>query len=513
MRKLYNRGNNGLNWLMINNLHHESQTAVKWQRQLSSTYKNQQGVCHGGVLSATLFKVYNNRLLDRIQISGKGARIGSIGIQAPTCADDMTILTNDASSLQFLDDTCKDSSDMDGYILQEIKSVVMKKDSVKNYPEGETWQIGEREMPVVENTTHMGILHLSSNQERQAFESNIQKAKLTVHSLMGTGLHSENGLDPETAISLLQTYVYPVLYYGLEILIPTGKSLNVLEIQQKKLLKQILSLSTTMADPAVYMLSGTLRAEAMIHKRILSLYGNITRLPEKSVKYQLANRQLEVKTFKSHSWFSAVKKILIQYNLPSPESLLDNPLKKLAWKKLFNYAINEYWTCQIVSQWRIYSSLKYLSKTYVVGKCHPAVKPYMHSNRGIPRISGKNKVLTGTYVLQTNRVKFNQNEVNPICLLCHEEDEILQRFLTDCKSLEDIRQPIISDFLRQPIISDFLRVLGDLYTRYSVASDYTLLQLLVDSNIVLQDSDSRMTSEIMTLVKSLHYHSRRLGQP
>ena len=107
-------------------------------KELSSTNINQQGVCQGGVLSADLFKFYNNGLLDRIQISGKGARIGGIGIQAPTCADDMTILTNDASSLQLLVDICKDSSDMDGYILQEIKRVLMKMDSVKNYPEGET---------------------------------------------------------------------------------------------------------------------------------------------------------------------------------------------------------------------------------------------------------------------------------------------------------------------------------------------------------------------------------------
>ena len=91
MRKLYNSGIDGLNWLMINSLHHNSQTAVKWQGQLSSTYTNQQGVRQGGVLSADLFKVYDNGLLDRIQISGKGAKIGDIGIQAPACADDVTV--------------------------------------------------------------------------------------------------------------------------------------------------------------------------------------------------------------------------------------------------------------------------------------------------------------------------------------------------------------------------------------------------------------------------------------
>ena len=230
MKKLYNSGIDGLNWLMINSLHHNSQTAVKWQGQLSSTYTNQ-----GGVLSADLFKVYNG-LLDRIQISGKGAKIGDIGIQAPACADDVTVLTNDTYSLQFIVNICKDSSEKDGYILQEVKSVVMKMDSIKNFPENEKWHIlvGDKEMPVVESTTHMGISRSSSNQEMQAVESNIQKAKRTLYSLMETGLHAENGLDPETSISLLQNYVLPVLFYGLEVVILTGKSLNVLETQNKK---------------------------------------------------------------------------------------------------------------------------------------------------------------------------------------------------------------------------------------------------------------------------------------
>ena len=101
---------------------------------------------------------------------------------------------------------------MDGYILQVIKSVVLKMDSIKNYQEGET----------------------SSDKEMHAVEINIQKAKNTMYSLMDAGLHGENGLDPEIAVSLLQTYVFLVLYYGMEIITPTGKALNGLEVQQKK---------------------------------------------------------------------------------------------------------------------------------------------------------------------------------------------------------------------------------------------------------------------------------------
>ena len=118
MRKLYHNCVSGLNWLLINSLHQESLTSVKWQGQLSESYVNEQGVRQGCVLSTDQFKVFDNGLLDRVQQSGRGAKIGKIGIEAPASANDTTYLSNDAESLQFLINISNDSSDMDGYILQ-----------------------------------------------------------------------------------------------------------------------------------------------------------------------------------------------------------------------------------------------------------------------------------------------------------------------------------------------------------------------------------------------------------
>ena len=69
----------------------------------------------------------------------------------------------------------------------------------------------------------MGILRTSSNQELNVVEHDIQKVRRTTNSLMGAGLHGENGLDPETSISLLNTYIFPVVQYGPKVIIPTGK--------------------------------------------------------------------------------------------------------------------------------------------------------------------------------------------------------------------------------------------------------------------------------------------------
>jgi hypothetical protein len=55
---------------------------------------------------------------------------------------------------------------------------------------------------------------------------NITKARRALYSLMGTGLHGENGLDPETAMSMIRTFILPMLTYGLEIVLPKGKNLS-----------------------------------------------------------------------------------------------------------------------------------------------------------------------------------------------------------------------------------------------------------------------------------------------
>ena len=116
-------------------------------------------------------------------------------------------------------------------------------------------------------------------------------------------------------------------------IIPTGKAIVTVKKQYKRLLKQILSVLITVADPAMYLLSGALPVEAIIHKRILSLFANITRLPSQSIEVRLAKRQLEIKTFRSNSWFIAVKKILIKYDLPLPETLIDNPPHEIQMEK------------------------------------------------------------------------------------------------------------------------------------------------------------------------------------
>lgn len=136
---------------------------------------------------------------------------------------------------------------------------------------------------------------------------NIKKARRTLYSLMAPGLHGHNGFDPETSVQLYQIYMLPALVNGLEVILPEQRWIDTLERNIKQFLKHTLSLPNPTADPAVYILTGTIPIEGLIHERVLSLFGNVSRSGDGATEWQLAKRQLTMKTFNSKSWFIAIK--------------------------------------------------------------------------------------------------------------------------------------------------------------------------------------------------------------
>ena len=94
---------------------------------------------------------------------------------------------------------------------------------------------------------------------------------------------------------IYKPYITTVVLYGMELLVPSSKPLEHLELFQKRVLKQILSLSMSCPDPVVYILTGILPIEAQIH--IKPSHSSITSVirAKKNTEKKLARRQLTVK--------------------------------------------------------------------------------------------------------------------------------------------------------------------------------------------------------------------------
>ena len=158
---------------------------------------------------------------------------------------------------------------MERFLLQPIKCVLLQIfNHLRGCPVDDTVvKMKEQPMQIVKESMHMGILRSADTQE-SAVTHNIQKARHTVYSLMSSGLHCENGLDPEMSIHLLQTYILPVLIYGLEVVLPKATVTKKLERTYKQFIKQILSQPATVTHPAVYILSDAMPIEAVSIRRL-----------------------------------------------------------------------------------------------------------------------------------------------------------------------------------------------------------------------------------------------------
>ena len=158
----------------------------------------------------------------------------------------------------------------------------------------------------------------------------------------------------------------------------------------------------------------------------------------------LAKRQLRIKGNDSSSWFIAIKIILRKYDLLEAVWYLDNPVKKSIWTALIKKTVFKYWSKSITDMTPLYSGLQYLSyENFSSGKTHPIFKIDCHSPLDIARLPVKLKLLTGSYILQSKRIKMYKSESDPRCLLCKREAESEEHLILKSEKLISIRNPII----------------------------------------------------------------------
>ena len=82
--------------------------------------------------------------------------------------------------------------------------------------------------------------------------------------------------------------------------------------------------------------------------------------------------------------------------------------------ELFVSCFDKYWTNEICSLISLLKNLSYLNyKSNKPGKIHPLLKLSVESTRDMVLIPVKLKLISGSYVLQTNRNMFNENQVSP----------------------------------------------------------------------------------------------------
>ena len=466
-------------WRLIYDMYQEATNQVKWQGDLSRPIRLLQGVRQGSVLSTDCYKIFINNLLERLEKSGAGTRIGDVYVGAHTCADDVLLAANSVQDLQYMLQIVADYAAEHRYIINPDKSMVLvynSKTPSQVWQEADYFQLGKDSLTVSSECTHLGILRSSDKVQSQLIEDRIKLARRTTYALMGKGLHGNDGVNPILSARMISTFVMPRYLHGLEAVVLKKTDVTKLHMYQKRILKETQHLPDRTADEAVFLLAGVLPVEAVIDKLRLNMFGAIVR--SDCAEKRLACRQLAIKDTRSRSWFVQVSNDLSKYGLPDAHEILNQPPSKSSWKDQVTTAVNEFWYQKLREDARLKSSLKYINWEHTKSLDPHHVWSTTNLNvKDVQRAAVKVRLMTGTYSLQEKKSKYYPG-TDASCPLCRQAPETLRHFLLACEDLQWVREHHMQR-IQEAVVSCYSEAVWDAL----VWNQQLMVQLILDCTV------------------------------
>ena len=445
LNSLYSQGVHGVLWRSYESMYTNIRSQVKWQGELSSAFKEGQGIRQGGNSSTDQYKAGKNDLLRRLDFQ-PGHKIGSINAGAIMVADDLALTSNCPYSMQTSLSIAQHDAAREQYKFNTEKTkfitINTPADDVKLVLNG---------TPLGHSTSepHLGIIRNSEGNNQDTVEKRLKDARSQVFSLLGTGFRGFNGAGPEVARLEYNTYILPTYLYGLEALVLERKELQQLSDYHKHVLRCIQHFPKCTALPAIYLLMGVAPMEALLDIRILCLFHSIVSgnksCPPGAYMQELVSHQLAMKDLESSSWTTQVRKLLTKYGLPPASELLEYPPTKATWKTTVKAAVHDWWTKSLCAEAQQKSTLKYLLLSECrTDKIHSVWKD-LHSPLSIQQATVHALLLIQRYPLTTSPVSGVKQSDK--CPLCKGEPETVEHFLLQCPALQQPRMKYLPQIL------------------------------------------------------------------
>ncbi len=506
--KLYHQNIHPDLWLIVKEMYKGLTARVKWKNGLSSSYSVKQGIRQGGVLSTHFYKTYINDLLSELEHHKIGMQIGNTYVGSPCCADDVALLSCDENELQIMLNVASRYATHHRYNLHPIKSKVVSQYNSKN--NDTSWTLGDNIIHCQDRTEHLGLLRTSNKENDLNIRERISLARRTLYSLISTGVHGTNGLNPKISCQIYQAFVLPRLLYGLEVLPLSASNIDSLRRFHHNCLRRFQSLPTRTALGALHLLIGALPITAELHKRQLSLLYSVVNCNSDIMK-NLLGRYHAVSFNSAKSFFTRVDAVLLMYDLPSIDMLQNKLPTKPVWKDMVRKAVNTYWTKSLKDDLENKSTVKFMNLSVLeIGKTHHTWDLLDTSVTEVRKGITKTRMLTGTYMLQCNKHRFTNFTTVPTCQLCHLEDEDIVHTITRCPALELQRRQYI------PKLKTELQRILDLETfsqnfkdRVSITKVILDCSWLLSGNIRVSDL-YRINRLSIELCNSIHLQRVRL---
>ena len=160
--------------------------------------------------------------------------------------------------------------------------------------------------------------------------------KCAMASILHTGAAKNHNAKPSASIQLEMTFGSPVLFSGMASLVLNQKKMDALAMNHKHMLAKLQKRLINTPDCVLYFLGGTLPTIAILHLRIVSLLGMISRSNKSSILQQTGRGALRATPSNKKKWFINLRNICCMYNLMDHLLVLQDPPVNFLGRKCVN---------------------------------------------------------------------------------------------------------------------------------------------------------------------------------
>ena len=405
VNNLYHYGVQDQGLLAIDHRLKNRMTVCQWNRTMMGPIKDECGVEQGGKNSSDFYKVYNDEQLNVAQDSGFGVPLGPVVVSAIGQADDVALISNDLQSLQGLLDLTLSYCSKYHVTLSSGKTKLQvysaKSSALEAFIGKETslLNIDGNSIDFVDDAEHVGVTR-SINGNLPHILNRFVAHRKSMFSILPIGLGKNHRGNPAVSLVAHSTYCLPVLFSGIPALSLKTSEVDIIDQYVKTTLERLQKLRVRTPHCVVLFLGGHLPGKAILHIKLLTLFGMVCRLPN-SFLNKIAWYQLTSAKTSSGSWFLQIRDLCLKYSIPSALSLLQYPPTKPKYKSLVKAKVIDFWETRLRAQALTMqsSSLRYFKADYMsLTKPHPIWSTCGSNPYEVNKAIVQAKMLTGRYV-------------------------------------------------------------------------------------------------------------------
>ena len=436
--KMLKYGISGRIYSLIQKLYESGSSCVLVNGNPTDWFPIEKGVRQGDTVSAALFNLYVNDLVDALNSLNKGILIDEKSVSVLLYADDIVLVSDSENGLQCLLDALRDWCSKWRFKVNYTKTKIVhfRKQHVPRTTFA--YCIGIFELDVVTSYTYLGYLFHEYVDMSYGVSILCEAAGRALGSLVAK--HISIGLPFSVYTKLYDSLVVPVMDYSCEVW--GFKDYSKCQALQHRAQRTYLGVGKFCPVPYIEGETGWTPVIIRHHVAMVRLWLKLVKLPEDRLTKFVFNWDHEMALSGSKCWSSEVKGILeqcdlgIMWSTKTPVGIPEKEILKVVHNRLLN-TYQSKWLNQINSMPKL--------RTYKYLKFEFETASFLQKPVSFKARSNIARLRSGTFpiTVETGRYRGIPLE-SRLCPVCKNGVETEEHFLTVCPAYTNERKQLYS---------------------------------------------------------------------